>query len=119
MEVINFDTDRIDRKNAKHHFLLPDCHYMLVGSTGCGKTNTLCNMILQWLNADKVTIYTINPNQDKYQMLNDFFEAVKEETGEDVDILSIENPQDVVPVEDLDDEYNKVIIFDDIKIDNH
>lgn len=115
MEVINFDTDRVDQRNTKHHFLLPDCHYMLVGPTGCGKTNTLCNMILQWLNADKITIYTINPDQDKYQMLADFFDAIKEETDED--ILNIENPEDVIPVEELDVDDNKVIIFDDIKID--
>ena len=98
--------------------LLPDidCHYMLVGPTGYGKTNTLCNMIMQqWLSADKITIYTINPDQDKYQMLAAFFEAVKEETGED--ILFIENPEDVIPVGELDDEENKVIVFDDIKID--
>lgn len=114
MEVINFDTDRVDQK-PKHHFLLPDCHYMLVGPTGCGKTNTLCNMIIQWLNADKITIYTINPDQDKYQMLADFFEVVKEKMGED--ILNIERPEDVVPVEELDDEDHKVIVFDDIKID--
>ena len=48
-------------------------------------------------------------------MLADFFESVMEETGED--ILNIENPDDVIPVDDLDDEDNKVIVFDDIKID--
>ena len=41
--------------------------------------------------------------------------CIMEETGED--ILNIENPDDVIPVEDLDDEDNKVIVFDDIKID--
>ena len=64
MEVINFDTDKVDQK-TKHHFVLQDCHYMLVGPTGCCKTNTLSNMIMQWLNVDKITIYTINPDQDK------------------------------------------------------
>ena len=106
--------NKVDQK-TKHNFLLPDCHYMLVGPTMCGKTNTLCNMIMQWLNMDKITIYTINPDQDKYQMLAEFFEAVQEETGED--ILNIDNPEDVIPVEELDDEENKVIVFDDIKID--
>ena len=45
-------------------------------------------------------------------MLAEFFEAVKEEIGED--ILNFDNPEDVIPVEELDDEENKVIVFDDI-----
>lgn len=108
--MINFD-DYKD-KPTKHHFLLPDCHYMMVGQTGCGKTNTLCNMLLQsWLKADRITIYTINPNQPKYQILKEFYNAC------DQDTFTIATPEDVIPIEELDDEDNKVIIFDDIKLD--
>ena len=34
MEVINFDTDKVDQllQRTKHHFLLPDCHYRKRGS---------------------------------------------------------------------------------------
>ncbi|EDV19111.1 uncharacterized protein TRIADDRAFT_62444 [Trichoplax adhaerens] len=32
--------------------------------------------------------------------------------------LSIENPEEVIPVEELDSEMQKVIVFDDIKIDS-
>ena len=114
MEIVNFNNVE-EPRSSRHHFLLPECHYMLVGPTGCGKTNTLCNMLLQWMCPDKVTIYTINPDQEKYQMLVDFFDMIKEESGDD--ILDIHNPEDVVPVEDLDDGDNKIIVFDDIKID--
>ena len=31
MELINFDTDKVD-KRTKHNFLLPDCHYRKRGS---------------------------------------------------------------------------------------
>ena len=48
-------------------------------------------------------------------MLSDFFGAIKEESGEE--ILEIRNPEDVIPVEKLDDEDEKVIVFDDIQID--
>ncbi len=113
MEMVNFDTNH--SRESRHHFLLPNCHYMLVGPTGCGKTNTLCNMLLQWMHPDKIVIYTINPDQDKYIMLREFFDVVEDETGEH--ILDIEKPEDVLPVEELDDEDNKVIVFDDIKID--
>ncbi|RDD36109.1 hypothetical protein TrispH2_011730, partial [Trichoplax sp. H2] len=32
--------------------------------------------------------------------------------------LNIENPEEVIPVEELDSEMQKVIVFDDIKIDS-
>lgn len=108
MEIFNFDTDK--DKSTKHHFLLPDCHYMMIGQTGCGKTNTLCNMLLQWLKSDLITIYTINPEQEKYQMLQEFYNACAKNTFE------LESPENVVPVEELESD-PKIIIFDDIKLD--
>ena len=70
-------------------------------------------MLLPWMSPDRITIYTINPDQEKYTMLVNFFDMIKEESGED--ILDIQDPGDVIPVEELDDEENKVIVFDDIK----
>ena len=113
MEIINFDNN--DKRENKHHFLLPDCHYMIIGPTGCGKTNLLCNLLTRWMQADKITIYTINNDQEKYILLREFFDAVEEETGEN--ILEIANPEDVIPIDELDDIEQKVIVFDDIKID--
>jgi len=89
MEIFNFDTDK--DKSTKHHFLLPDCHYM-------------------WLKSDLITIYTINPEQEKYQMLQEFYNACAKNTFE------LESPENVVPVEELESD-PKIIIFDDIKLD--
>ena len=117
MEVINFDDDHDDDK-TRHYFLFPDCHYMIIAPTGQGKTNLLLNMLLnskQGLCYDKCIIYTINPDQHKYKLLVNFFETVKKEMGDD--ILTIESPENVVAVQDLDSSLNKVIIFDDIKLD--
>ena len=108
MEMINFDVVH-QPKRDRHHFLLPKCHYMLIGPTGCGKTNTLSNMLLQWMCSDRGAIDTINPDQEKYQILADFFDAIKEESGEE--ILEIRNPEDVIPVEELDDEDKKLIVL--------
>ena len=114
MEIINFHVVH-EQKRARHQFLLPDCQYMLTGPTGCGKSNTLPNMLLRWMCPDRVVIYTINSNQEKVPAANRFFDAIKEESrGE---ILEICDPEDVIPVEELDDEDDKVIVFDDIKID--
>ena len=102
MEMINFGVVR-EPKRDHHNFLLPNCHYMMIGPTGCGKTNTLSNMLLQWICPYRVVMYTINPDQEKYQMLAYFFDAIKEESGEE--ILEIRNPEDVIPVEELDDRF--------------
>ena len=108
MEMINFDVVHEPKRDC-HHFLLPNCHYMLIGPTRCGKTNTLSNMLLQWMCPDRVAIYMINPDRERYQMLTDFFYAIKEESGEE--ILEIHNPEDVIPVEELDDGDEKVIVL--------
>ena len=118
--MINFDVVHEPRR-ARHHFLLPNCHYMLIGPTGCWKTNKLFNMLLQWMCPDRVAIYTINPDREKYQMPTNFFDTIKEESGEE--ILEVCNPEDVIPVEELDkkdedgSKIQQVIAFYDIKID--
>src|SRR5258706_415412 len=66
MDIINFDDNQHRSKNQKHHFLIPDCHFMLIGATGCGKTNLLLNMLLKYMNFDTCTIYTINEGQKKW-----------------------------------------------------
>ena len=114
MELINFDEQK-ENKKSKHHFLLPDCHYMIMGQTGVGKTNLLLNLLLQYMNYDHCKIYTITPEQDKYQLLHEYSELFDENMDS---IFEISPPEDVTPVEELDDESNKVIIFDDIKLDN-
>ena len=95
----------ITRNNhVKHHLLLPDCHYMIVASTGLGKTNLFINIILKWINYNTYCVYTLNPDQNKYQFL--------QEQG--IEILS---PEVIPPVEDLYSQ-QKFIVFDDIKLDN-
>ena len=77
---------------------------MIVGSTGSGKTNLLLNMVLKWMNYDLCCVYTVNPEQDKYRFLKE----------QGIEVLS---PEDLPPVEELDPQ-QKVIVFDDIKLDN-
>ena len=49
-------------------------------------------------------MYTLNSDQNKYQFLQE----------QSIEILS---PEDIPPVEELDSQ-QKVIVFDDIKLDN-
>ena len=64
-----------------------------------------------------VRLYTINPDQDKYQLLNEYNEFSENE-GMD-SIFEKLPPEYDTPVEELEGNTNKVIIFDGIKIDNH
>jgi hypothetical protein len=116
MDIINFDSElNDDNKKYRNHFLLPACHYLFVAATGCGKTNLLCNMLLRWMHFDECTIYTINQNQDKYNCLNELSGILKS-AGID-NFIKFESPNNITPVEDLDIDTVKVIVFDDIKID--
>ena len=77
---------------------------MIVGSTELGKKNLRINMILNWINYNTCCVYTLIPDQNKYQFL--------QEQGNEID-----NPRDIPPVEKLDSQ-QKIIVFDDIKLDN-
>jgi len=87
----NIDIDKYingENKQIKHPYLLPDCHYMIVGSTGSGKTNLVLNMILKFMNYDLCCVYTINPEQNKYQF---------QKQG-----MKVLNPENLPQVEKLD-----------------
>ena len=116
MDIINFDDNQHRSKNQKHHFQIPDCHFMLIGATGCGKTNLLLNMLLKYMNFDTCTIYTINEGQDKYAILAELTEVLRDKL-EISDFVIIRRPEDVIPVDELDSDTNKVVVFDDIRID--
>ena len=77
---------------------------MVVGSTGSGKTNLFINMIFKWMNYNICCVYTLNPDQNKYQFLQE----------QDIEMLS---PEDIPPVEELDSQ-QKVTVFNDMKPDN-
>ena len=67
MDIKNFDKYLSDNNNhVKHHYILPDCHYMIIGSTGSAKTNLLIDIILKWMNYNTCCVYTLNSDQNKY-----------------------------------------------------
>ena len=84
----------------------------MVGLTGYGKTILLCNMLMRWINPDESILYNINHDQEKSQLLQDFYDLLE---AEGVDgRFQIFEPEEVIPVEELDGDLRKVVVFDDI-----
>jgi hypothetical protein len=116
--IINYDNDKEDFLNK--HVLAPLWPFRLLicGSSGCGKTNLLMNLIYNYLYYNKIYIYAKDLTESKYQMLQDFFEEVnetmKDETGEYFQVAIFSSSKDeIVNVDDLNKEYQNLIIFDD------
>ena len=87
------------------------CFRMLIcAPSGGGKTNLLLDMIYRLLYFDKIYLYARNLSQSKYTYLLESFKPISKEVG--YDIIEASN-DDIIPLTDLSDENQKLIIFDD------
>jgi hypothetical protein len=76
------------------------------------------NLIIRYLYYTKIDVYAKDLTEDNYQYLQDFFEEVneimKERTGENLEVAIFSSSKDdIVNVDELDKEYQNLIIFDD------
>ena len=113
MKIPNYDSASNNDSNFKR--LLPympsDTFRMLIcGPSGCGKTNVLMHMLNNLLYYDKIYLFSKNLEQPKYRQLLETFRPISEEVGYDV---IEESNGDVVPLQSLDDDNQKIVIFDD------
>ena len=116
MEIINYDT-KVETTN-KHHFLFPNSiRAIIAGNSGCGKTNLIMNLLLNkgWLNYNRVYLYTNTYDQDKYKLLENFFNML--EKGTKVKIYQRPNRDEIISPSSLDKELNNVVVFDDCMLD--
>ena len=71
--MINFDeyTNENKRKHNLNWPYIPDHPYriLIIGSSKCGKTNALLNLINNQPDIDKIYLYAKDPYEDKYQLL--------------------------------------------------
>ena len=86
---------------------------MLITSlSGAGKTNLLYHILMSPLvYYDQIYLYAKNIEQDKYQQMIKMFDRIRNNIGYDLLVYS----NDIItPVEDLlDDDAQKIVIFDD------
>ena len=116
MEIPNYDRglDANTKYKKLYGYMQNAPFRMLMASpSGSGKTNTLA-YILQapLIHYDKVYLYARNLEQEKYQQLSDLFDMLTQKVSYSIMEVSsdIGNKQ---PLEALDRESQKIVIFDD------
>lgn len=98
--------------------------YLVVGSSGGGKTNMICNLIIKYLYFDKLYVYSKHLEQSVYNFLRDFFQKAEnkirkklkiedEEDDETKIYYEFDSLEDVLPIENLPQNKQILVIFDD------
>eukprot|EP00732_Lithocolla_globosa_P003589 Lithocolla_globosa_v1_NODE_2950_length_1814_cov_32.370097.p1 type:complete len:256 gc:universal NODE_2950_length_1814_cov_32.370097:1472-705(-) len=118
-EIVNYDS-KLTRKQVIHrNEWMPKnpgiFNCVMVGSSGSGKTNTLLNMLYNFLSYQRIYIYAQNSEQGVYNELQERLEAVAEENEIEEELFhfgsSLEN---VIRVNDIpNDGKVSVVVFDD------
>ena len=116
MKIPNYDSvSKSDSDRNKFKRLLPYMpsnafRMLMCGPSGCGKTNTPMHMLYKLLYYDKIYLFSKNLEQPKYRQLLETFKPISEEVGYDV----IEESNDeIIPLDELDNDKQKIVIFDD------
>ena len=94
------------------HDFMPERTFrlLLASPSGGGKTNLLLDMIYRLLYFDKIYVYARNLQQSKYKHLLKSFKPISKEAG--YDVIEASNDE-IMPLKDLSDENQKLVIFDD------
>ena len=112
MKIKNYDIEDERNDFVQLHDFMPNRFFrmLLAGPSGFGKTNLLLDMIYRLLYFDKIYLYARNLQRSKYKHLLESFELISKEVG--YDIIEASNDE-IIPLTDLSDENQKLVIFDD------
>ena len=122
MEITNLDND--DNEPTMKYIFTP-CRILFSGKSGCGKSNTMFNLLYKYLFFDKYYIYSKYLNDKSYQKLIKHFEKINKKLRKKLkdDSYSIyiasDDPEDLVTEAELKEhpEESKLIIIDDFFLD--
>src|SRR6266481_7895739 len=102
------------------HAMAPQWSFRLLicGQTGCGKTNLLLNLLLNYLYYNRLYVYAKDLSESSYMFLQEFFDEIHKKMEEKYEIREpiatfFSSKSDIVDVDDLDKEYQNLIVFDD------
>ena len=114
MEIPNYDSNNNKKNSYKqlYEYMPNDTFRMLIcGGSGSGKTNLLYHMLMKPLvRYDQIHLYAKNLEQDKYQDMIKNLNEISQSVGYNVLVCS---NNEIVPVENMENESQKIVIFDD------
>jgi len=112
--VINFYNKIPNNKKDKYESpigLNPPFRLLIVGSSGSGKTNTLCNIIYMmpnyWIS---ISVITKNSDEPLYQFL-------KKKLGESISLY--EGLEEMPDLDSFDKKYPHLVVFDDMVLEKN
>ena len=93
----------------KYHNLSINCHFLLAGGTGTGKTNAIVSLLNQYYDTfQHIYIFTKQPDEPIYQMLSN-------ELKGNITLLPIDK---MIKYDDIPSVGQKMVIFDDFITEN-
>ena len=114
MDIPNYDSKSNKTNSYKqlYQYMPNDTFRMLIcGDSGSGKTNLLYHMLMKPLvYYDQIHLYAKNLEQDKYQNMLKNFDEISRSVGYNMLVC---NNNEIVPVENMENEARKIVIFDD------
>lgn len=117
MKVCNYDFFQ-DRNPVKSNnsFLPSNLRCLIIGPANCGKTNLLFNFILDWVDFEKLYVYSKTLCQPKYQTLQSLFSQIELELNKQISYFH-NSQTDLIPPEELDSTVKNLVVFDDVLLD--
>ena len=120
MEIPNYDSYEDENTNFKKLYsYMPDKPFrmLICGNSGSGKTNLLYHMLMKPLvYFDQVHLYGKNLEQEKYKHMIETMNDISRQVG--YDIIHYNNDE-IKPVDSLDSDSQKIVIFDDFICDKN
>ena len=120
MEIPNYDFNEDENTNFTQLYrFMPDKPFrmLICGNSGSGKTNLLYHMLMKPLVFfDQVHLYGKNLEQEKYKHMIETMNDISKQVG--YDIIHYNNDE-IKPVNSLDADSQKIVIFDDFICDKN
>ena len=120
MEIPNYDFKEDENTNFKQLLkYMPDKPFrmLICGNSGSGKTNLLFHTLMKPLvYYDQIHLYGKNLEQEKYKHMIKTMEDISRQVG--YDIIHYNNDE-IKPVDSMDSDTQKIVIFDDFICDKN
>ena len=120
MDIPNYNFNEDGNTNFKQLYkYMPKSNFrmLICGNSGSGKTNLLCHILMKPLvYYDQIHLYGKNLEQEKYRHMIETMNDISSQVG--YDIMHCNN-DDIKPVNSLESDAQKIVIFDDFICDKN